>query len=360
MKQRTIVTTLLFLALSSPAIAQVPVIDNDNLRENTDIDQTTTDIHEVDQEQYTVTASVTCSMYRPARASDPNAAIEANPEIAGLIRRVAREEGVDERQLLALIYQESRFNPCAESHAGAYGLAQLMPGTAGDLGVNPHNIEENVRGGARYYKQQLRKYDGNVELALAAYNAGPGNVDKYGGIPPFAETQGYVENITQRWLPALGGTDLSSLPMNYGGSTTSYAGVRESTINAMATNQAISSSSGNVASWLQQLGGISTGTIQDSWDHNSAARNANLEMMNQAIRLGATMADLLNSRNALSAGELSNSSQSIDVSSGNDEPSRNTINLCGGQENHEWDDEMGACVETLEDPNELQLMLQPQ
>lgn len=359
MRKRTITATLLLLAMASPAVAQVPVIDGANLDQNTLIDRTTSQIEEVDQERYTVSASVTCSMFRAARESDPNAAIAANPEIAGLVRRVAREEGVDERQFLALVYQESRFNPCAQSGAGAYGLAQLMPGTAGDLGVNPHNIEENLRGGARYYKQQLRKYDGNIQLALAAYNAGPGNVDKYGGIPPFAETQDYVEKITQRWLPALGGTDLSSLPMNYGGSTTGYAGMRDSTVNAMATNQAISASSGNVASWLQQLGGVSTGTIQDSWDHNSSARNANLEMMNQAIRLGTTMADLFNSRNALSAGELSSSSQTINVSNGNSQD-RDTIALCAGLENHTWDEEQDACVATHEDPNQVQLMLQPQ
>lgn len=359
MKRRTITATLFQIALSSSAVAQVPVIDGANFDQRTIRDQTTSQIEEVDQERYTVTASVTCSMYRPARASDPNAAIEANPEIAGLIRRIAREEGVDERQFMALVYQESRFNPCAQSHAGAYGLSQLMPGTAADLGVNPHNIEENLRGGARYYKQQLRKYNGDVRLALAAYNAGPGNVDKYGGIPPFEETQGYVSNITERWLPALGGADLSSLPMNYGGSTTGFAGVRGTTINAMATNQAIGASSGNVASWLQQLGGVSTGTIQDSWDHNSAARNANLEMMNQAIRLGATMADLLNSRNALSAGALSSTSRTIDISSDGDSE-RGTVTLCAGLENHEWDEEQNACVATHEDPEQVELMFTPQ
>ena len=100
--------------------------------------------------------SVTCSMYRPGRKDDPVAAANANPAIAGLVRRIAREEGVDENQFLALVYQESRFNPCAKSGAGAIGLAQLMPGTAGDLGVDPYNIEQNLRGGARYYKQQLR------------------------------------------------------------------------------------------------------------------------------------------------------------------------------------------------------------
>ena len=148
-------------------------------------DRKTTDIEKVDKDRYTNNQSVTCSMYRPARKDDPVAAANANPTIAGLVRRIAREEGIDENQFLALVYQESRFNPCAKSGAGAIGLAQLMPGTASDLGVNPYNIEQNLRGGARYYKQQLRRFNGNVSLALAAYNSGPGNVQKYGGIPPF-------------------------------------------------------------------------------------------------------------------------------------------------------------------------------
>lgn len=106
----------------------------------------------------------------------------------------ARRHGVPPGLYVALITQESCWNPKAISPKGAIGLAQLMPGTAADLGVNPHQIEENLDGGGRYLKRQFLKF-GSWRLALAAYNAGPGAVSKYAGIPPYAETQEYVSVI---------------------------------------------------------------------------------------------------------------------------------------------------------------------
>lgn len=109
----------------------------------------------------------------------------------------------------ALIKQESRFNMTVSSPVGAYGLTQLMPGTASDMGVDRNIPIENLRGGARYITIQLRRF-GNIPHALAAYNAGPGRVIEYGGVPPFTETQGYVRNITRfynEYLAVVGGAE---------------------------------------------------------------------------------------------------------------------------------------------------------
>ena len=123
------------------------------------------------------------------------------PQILSMISQIARKHGVDEKLVKALVQQESGFNPKATSYCGAKGLMQLMPGTAKTLGVtDPYNPVQNVDGGVRHLKWLLSKYNGNKILALAAYNAGSGAVDKYDGVPPYKETQNYVKKILANYL----------------------------------------------------------------------------------------------------------------------------------------------------------------
>lgn len=116
-----------------------------------------------------------------------------------MIQAAAERHGVDPQLLEALVSVESNFNPRATSGVGAAGLTQLMPGTARALGVtDPYDPQQSLNGGAKYLKQMLDQF-GDLPTALAAYNAGPGNVRKYGGIPPFAETQNYVQKVQSKY-----------------------------------------------------------------------------------------------------------------------------------------------------------------
>jgi len=117
-----------------------------------------------------------------------------------LIVRVGREQGVDPRLIHAVIWQESKYKNAAVSHAGAQGLMQLMPATAKRFKCEDRSdAEANVTAGVKYLRWLLKRFDGNVTLALAGYNAGEGNVDKHEGVPPFDETQAYVRIITRRY-----------------------------------------------------------------------------------------------------------------------------------------------------------------
>ena len=136
-----------------------------------------------------------------AKASGVAEKLTTREQIKGLVSRISKKHGVDEKLVNALIKQESGFNPNAKSKVGAIGLMQLMPSTAKGLGVtNAMDPEQNVEGGVKYLKSMLNKYNGNVILALAAYNAGPGAVDKYDGVPPYKETQNYVKSILSNYL----------------------------------------------------------------------------------------------------------------------------------------------------------------
>jgi soluble lytic murein transglycosylase-like protein len=184
---RSLFIAIVVLGLASPAAAQIySWRDADGrlvLSDKPNADKSAT---------YEVHGAATIRATTPLGSTKKSAPFEAS------IDQHARHQGVAADLVRAVIQVESAFNPTAVSVKGAMGLMQLMPATAQELGVsNPFDPDQNIRGGVTYLKQLLNRYDQKVELALAAYNAGIGNVTKYGAVPPFKETRNYVDKITK-------------------------------------------------------------------------------------------------------------------------------------------------------------------
>lgn len=146
--------------------------------------------------------------FRPFGSSvyDTRASVTAPGEIAAAIEEASRKHGVDPRLVAAVARRESAFNPRAVSPVGAAGVMQLMPATARFLGVNDvFDARQNIHGGTRYLRTLLDTFEGDLDLALAAYNAGPGAVAKYRGIPPYRETRAYVAAVRASYEKSLRG-----------------------------------------------------------------------------------------------------------------------------------------------------------
>lgn len=135
-----------------------------------------------------------------ARRLSPSLVAPPENELLSSIERHAERRGLDPRLVRAVVQAESGYNPAAVSRMGAMGLMQLMPATARELAVaRPFEPEENLRGGTEYLRSLLTRFDGRTELALAAYNAGPSAVARFGGIPPYPETLDYVRKVLSLW-----------------------------------------------------------------------------------------------------------------------------------------------------------------
>ena len=172
---------------------------------NGTVDVPTSNVASFEVEEYVKPAPAPAPAAEP-RAPEPAGPAAASDEPRVLIDQAAATHGLLPEFVHSVASVESAYRTKAVSHKGAIGLMQLMPGTAKDLGVNPHDPAQNAEAGARYLKQLLLKYKDTkdpVRLALAAYNAGPGAVDRYGNIPPYRETQAYVEKVLRKYLAQL-------------------------------------------------------------------------------------------------------------------------------------------------------------
>ncbi len=173
---------LAFIAVMAPLGANAQVIEIDDSGDAQTFDRPT------------VFAGSGAETITPAESK----AVRTQP---ALFAEAAKSHGLDLNLLQAVAWQESRGRMSAVSPKGALGVMQLMPGTAAEMGVRPDDLADNIRGGALYLRRQLDRFGGSVPLALAAYNAGPGAVLRYKGIPPYRETRDYVARIMNRWRP---------------------------------------------------------------------------------------------------------------------------------------------------------------
>ncbi|HEY0197204.1 MAG TPA: lytic transglycosylase domain-containing protein [Rhodanobacter sp.] len=169
------------------------VVRADGSVEYTNLPQTSQKGHTVTMLFSYIATCFACNLHSPIRWGSVSLNLTA---YADVIRAASIEYGVDEAFLRAIIHAESAFNPRAMSVKGAQGLMQLMPSTASDMGVlDAFDTDQNIRGGARYLSLLLHDFNGSEQLAAAAYNAGPGAVQRYSGVPPYAETQVYVVRV---------------------------------------------------------------------------------------------------------------------------------------------------------------------
>ena len=160
--------------------------------------QITTSFRGAAEKSYVVIGSITNTILGLNDRTIPSCDVVRKADYSNIVVPLAKQHGIDWRLVTAIMAAESSFNPCAVSPKGAMGLMQIMPAVAREYEVSPNeafNPDENVRAGVLLLKRLNKRYKGNLKLTVAAYNAGEGNVQRYGGIPPFKETQKYVKRV---------------------------------------------------------------------------------------------------------------------------------------------------------------------
>jgi soluble lytic murein transglycosylase-like protein len=154
--------------------------------------------NEISEKSYVVIGSIMNAILGDTRANRPTCHVARKADYSNIVVPLSKQHGLDWRLVTAIMAAESSFNPCAVSPKGAMGLMQIMPAVAREYEVSPNeefDPDENVRAGVLLLKRLNKRYKGNLKLTVAAYNAGEGNVARYGGIPPFKETRNYVKKV---------------------------------------------------------------------------------------------------------------------------------------------------------------------
>jgi Transglycosylase SLT domain len=273
------------------AHAQVPISDKPRLVQESQTRAQTEETRQSAKRWLSYEEGVTCGVFRnPARS--PADAMQRT-EIVDLIRREARAAGVREELALSVAMQESRFSQNVRSCAGAIGVMQLMPGTAKQLGVDPYDLRDNIRGGVKYLKQMLYEFDGNETLAIAAYNAGPHRASLQAGrVPAIPETQTYVREIFGRWEPQFRVLVGSELGPSLAGANQNLVATARSASGSVGGTQALA---GARTTAIGREGGLVGGQerVQDAWEDNAQARIIVAQGFNRAIDQGATISSLL-------------------------------------------------------------------